>query len=154
MRDISRTFLGVCTHPYTGARVSSTYARTHVPTPRRFLSNPSAAFSMCFLLYVLRRALSNDNETRGFCCCCCCCNFCMHGQKKKKKKKKKKKGEGRLKRLRDRPRSSAKRKPFPHPQSEARSKHFRVNVRLATFPAAVSSRRPPELAARQKKDTL
>ena len=47
-----------------------------------------------------------------------------------------------------------KRKPFPHPQSKARSKHFRVNVRLATFPAAVSSRRPPELAARQKKDTL
>ena len=44
-----------------------------------------------------------------------------------------------------------KRKPFPHPQSEARSKHFRVNVRLATFPAAVSSRRPPELAARQKR---
>ena len=30
---LSRTFLGVCTHPYTGARVSSTYARTHVPTP-------------------------------------------------------------------------------------------------------------------------
>ena len=47
-----------------------------------------------------------------------------------------------------------KRKPFPHPQSKARSKHFRVNVRLATFPDAVSSRRPPELAARQKKDTL
>ena len=41
---LSRTFLGVCTHPYTGARVSSTYARTHVPTPRRFLSKPSAAF--------------------------------------------------------------------------------------------------------------
>ena len=34
------------------------------------------------------------------------------------------------------------------------SKHFRVNVRLATFPAAVSSRRPPALAARQTKDTL
>ena len=41
---LSRTFLGVCTHPYTGARVSSTYARTHVPTTRRFLSKPSAAF--------------------------------------------------------------------------------------------------------------
>ena len=32
--------------------------------------------------------------------------------------------------------------------------HFRVNGKLATFPAAVSSRRPPELAARQTKDTL
>ena len=51
---LSRTFLGVCTHPYTGARVSSTYARTHVPTPRRFLSKPSAAFYVyLFLLLFL-----------------------------------------------------------------------------------------------------
>ena len=39
---------------YTGARVSSTYARTHVPTPRRFLSKPSAAFYVyLFLLLFL-----------------------------------------------------------------------------------------------------
>ena len=51
---LSRTFLGVCTHPYTGARVSSTYARTHVPTSRRFVSKPSAAFYVyLFLLLFL-----------------------------------------------------------------------------------------------------
>ena len=51
---LSRTFLGVCTHPYTGARVSSTNERTHVPTPRRFLRKPSAAFYVyLFLLLFL-----------------------------------------------------------------------------------------------------
>ena len=51
---LSRTFWGVCMHPYTGARVSNTYARTHVPTPRRFLSKPCAAFYVyLFLLLFL-----------------------------------------------------------------------------------------------------
>ena len=43
--------LGICTHPYTGARVSSIYARTHVPMPRRLLSKSSAAF-LCLSLPV------------------------------------------------------------------------------------------------------
>ena len=38
--------LGICTHPYTGAHVSSTYARTHVPVPRRFLSKPNQLLLM------------------------------------------------------------------------------------------------------------
>ena len=40
----------------TSKYASSTYARTHVPTPRRFLSKASAAFIsnfLCFLLYVV-----------------------------------------------------------------------------------------------------
>ena len=52
-----------CTHPYTGARVSSTYARTHVPTPSRFLSKPSAAFYVyLFLLLFLCIYMIVDKE--------------------------------------------------------------------------------------------
>ena len=65
--------LGICsTHPYTGARVSSIYARTHVPMPRRLPSKSSAVF-------------------------CCLCIYVQSSKKKvkppKKKKKKKKLAE-------------------------------------------------------------
>ena len=42
--------LGICTHTYTGARVSSTYARTHVPMPRRLLRKPTALFYVYLFL--------------------------------------------------------------------------------------------------------
>ena len=49
--------LGICTHPYTGAPVSSTYARTHVPMPRRLLSKPTAAFYVYLFLSFLLFAM-------------------------------------------------------------------------------------------------
>ena len=49
--DSSTHILGICMHPYSGARVSSLYASTHVPMPRRLLSKSSAAF-LCLSLPV------------------------------------------------------------------------------------------------------
>ena len=46
----------------TGARVSSPYARTHVRTPRRFLSKPSAAFHAYLFLLLLLLFVGNEND--------------------------------------------------------------------------------------------
>ena len=61
---LSRTFLGVCTHPYTGARVSSTYARAHTfPRPVDSSANLLLLFmsiSSCCYFSVFSSVCRND----------------------------------------------------------------------------------------------
>ena len=56
--------LGICTHTYTGARVSSTYARTHVPMPRRLLRKPTAVFYVHLFLSLVVFPFINTSTLR------------------------------------------------------------------------------------------
>ena len=56
--------LGICTHTYTGAHVSSTYARTHVLMPRRLLRKPTAVFYVYLFLSLVVFPFINTSTLR------------------------------------------------------------------------------------------